>query len=231
VSPPAVRVKICGLTTVDEAVACAELGADWIGLNFHPRSPRYIPPDVAAEIVAALPRSTAAVGVFVDRPAIEVAELADRLGLRIVQLHGREPPEDLPLVDRFQIVRAFRLGGPAAWEGVMDYLVRAEALGRRPDAVLIDAYLPGQPGGTGAAIAEDLLDHRPTCPLPRLILAGGLTPRNVAERIARVRPWMVDVASGVESAPGRKDRTAVAAFIRAARAALAPGHPGVIPRS
>jgi phosphoribosylanthranilate isomerase len=218
VSHSAVRVKICGLTSVADAVACAELGADWIGLNFHPRSPRRVGLKVAAAILAGLPPPAAAVGVFVDRPAWEVADLADRLGLGIVQLHGQEPPEDLLVLSRFQIVRAFRMGEGTDWDAVTAYLARAEALGRRPDAVLIDAYVPGRSGGTGASIAEDMLDRRP--PLPRLILAGGLTPQNVAERIARVRPWMVDVASGVEWAPGRKDRTAVAAFLRAARAAL-----------
>src|SRR5205814_8559524 len=99
VSHSAVRVKICGLTCVEDAVACSELGTDWIGLNFHPRSPRYVPPGVAEEIIAALPNATVAVGVFVDRPAVEVAELADRLGLRIVQMHGQEPPEDLLILD------------------------------------------------------------------------------------------------------------------------------------
>jgi phosphoribosylanthranilate isomerase len=227
VSHPAVRVKICGLTSVEDAVACAELGADWIGLNFHPHSPRRVSPGVAAEIVAAVPHPAVPVGVFVDRPAFEVAELADRLGLGIVQLHGREPPEDLLNLSRFRIVRAFRIGRPTDWESVAGYLARAEALGRRPDEVLIDAYVPGQAGGTGCSIAEDLLDRRP--PLPHLILAGGLTPRNVAERIARVRPWMVDVASGVESAPGRKDRAAVAAFLRAAHAAVDPD-PAAPPR-
>lgn len=208
-----VGVKICGLTRVDEALACARMGAQWIGLNFHPASPRYVRPAEAAAIIAALPSSAAAVGVFVDRPAAEVAEAADRLGLQIVQLHGLEPPEDLVALDRFQVVRAFRLDGAAGWSGVTEYLARARALGRVPDAVLIDAYVTGQSGGTGTTIALELLDCVP--PLHRLILAGGLTHQNVAERIARARPWMVDVASGVEKAPGRKDLAQVAAFIRA----------------
>jgi phosphoribosylanthranilate isomerase len=220
VSHSEIRVKICGLTCVHDAVVCSDLGADWIGLNFHPRSPRRVEPAVAAEIVVALPATTAAVGVFVDRPAGEVAEVAGRVGLRIVQLHGREPPEDLLRLAPFQVIRAFRLGVGSGWETVTDYLARAEALGRPPDAILIDAHVPGQPGGTGVPIAEDLLDRRP--PLARLILAGGLNPGNVAERIARVRPWMVDVASGVESATGRKDPAAVAAFLRAARGSLDP---------
>jgi phosphoribosylanthranilate isomerase len=212
-----VLVKICGLTCVEDAVACAEAGADWIGLNFHPPSVRSVRPKVAAEIVAALPASVSAAGVFVDRPAAEVAERAERLGLGIVQLHGGEPPEDLLALKHLRVIRAFRLGAASDWAVVSDYVARAEALGRPPDAVLVDAFVAGQPGGTGALIAEAILDHIP--PLPRLILAGGLTPHNVALRVARVRPWMVDVASGVESSPGRKDRAAVAAFIRAARGA------------
>ena len=215
VSESAVLVKICGLTCVDDAVACAEAGADWIGLNFHPPSVRSIAPEVAAQIVAALPGSVAAVGVFVDRPAAEVAGLADRLGLGVVQLHGREPPEDLVLLEHLRVIRAFRLRSARDWDGVSDYVARAEVLGHPPDAILVDALVEGQPGGTGILIAESILESRP--PLPRLILAGGLTPGNVAERVALVRPWMVDVASGVESSPGRKDPAAVAAFVRATR--------------
>jgi phosphoribosylanthranilate isomerase len=213
----AVLVKICGLTCVEDAQVCVEMGADWIGLNFHPGSPRYVAHGVAADIIAALPDTVAAVGVFVDRPPIEVAEVAERLGLDIVQLHGREPPEDLLRLKPFRVIRAFRLGHPSAWKGVCDYVAQADALGRPLDGVLVDAYVGGQPGGTGVSIADDILDCRPH--LPRLILAGGLTPRNVADRVARIRPWMVDVASGVESVPGRKDPDSVAAFIRAARGA------------
>jgi phosphoribosylanthranilate isomerase len=212
-----VRVKICGLTRVDEAIACAELGADWIGLNFHPPSPRYVAPELAAAIVAALPASASAVGVFVDRPAQEVAEAAARAGIGIIQLHGQEREEDLIALKSLQIIQAFRLDRAAAWSRVIDYIARADALGRLPDAVLIDAYVPGQLGGTGSLVADAVIDSIP--PLPRLILAGGLNPDNVAERAGRARPWMVDVASGVESAPGRKDLARVEAFIRAARGA------------
>jgi phosphoribosylanthranilate isomerase len=112
-------------------------------------------------------------------------------------------------------VRAFRLERAAAWARVIDYIARAGALGRLPDAVLIDAFVPSQPGGTGSLVADEVIDSIP--PLPRLILAGGLTPENAAERVVRVRPWMVDVASGVESTPGRKDLARVEAFIRAVR--------------
>jgi phosphoribosylanthranilate isomerase len=210
-----IKVKVCGLTRVSDALACAEAGADWIGLNFHPASPRRVDLARAAEIVAALPAPVEAVGLFVDRPPAEVADIAGRLGLRIVQLHGDEPPEDLVLLRHITTIRAFRLGDLAAVGRMSSYLDRCRALGRLPDAVLIDAYVPGQAGGTGHTIAADLLDALP--PLPRLILAGGLTPENVAARIGRVRPWMVDVAGGVESAPGCKDHARVAAFVRSVR--------------
>ena len=213
-----VAVKICGVTRVDDALACAAMRVDWIGLNFHPGSPRFIDPVQAATIMSALPGSVTAVGVFVDRPAGEVADLAERLGLTVVQLHGHEPPEDLLVLRNLQVVRAFRLKSASDWSGVSDYLARAQAMGRLPDAILIDAYVTGQSGGTGATVASDILDCIP--PLPRLILAGGLTPENVAAKVARVQPWMVDVASGVESAPGRKDPAKVAAFVRAARSAF-----------
>jgi phosphoribosylanthranilate isomerase len=130
-----------------------------------------------------------------------------------VQLHGHEPPEDLAVLRRFRVIRAFRLRTSEGWRIISDFVSRADALGHPPVGVLVDAYVAGLPGGTGMAIDDSLLDARP--PLPNLILAGGLTPENVAERIARVRPWMVDVAGGVESIPGRKDPAAVAAFIRA----------------
>ena len=214
-APARVRVKVCGITSVDQALACAELGVDWIGLNFHPASPRKVDPRTAAEIVTSLPDSCTAVGLFVDRPPGEVLATANEVGLKTLQLHGTEPPEDLAALGFFSIVRAFRLGEMAAISAMTEYLDRALALGHPPYAALIDGYSVGQAGGTGKTIATDLLDHLP--PLPRLILAGGLTPENVAGRIARVRPWMVDVASGVESSPGRKDLGLVRAFVRAAQ--------------
>ncbi len=210
-----IKVKICGLTRVDEALACVDAGADWIGLNFHPTSPRFVDLLQARSIIAAIPRPAQAVGLFVNRPPHEVVRIADDLGLRAVQLHGDEPPEDLLVLDRLRIIRAFRLGTDEDLCMMMDYLARATRIGRPPDAVLVDAHVPGQVGGTGTILSEELLDRIP--PLPRLILAGGLTPQNVADRAARVRPWMVDVASGVEASPGRKDPAKVAAFIQAVR--------------
>lgn len=208
-----VRVKICGVTTPTDAIAIAEAGADWIGLNFHPPSPRHATANTAAAIVESLPPGCEAVGLFVDQPPSEVRRLAERIGLSIVQLHGAEPPEDLHELRGLRVVKAFRLSSAADIDALTDFLSRAEAF--PPEAVLLDAFVPGLAGGTGRLLADDLLSRLPR--LPRLILAGGLTPENVAERIARVGPWMVDVASGVESHPGRKDMARVRAFIKAVR--------------
>lgn len=210
-------VKICGFTSPWEAVQAVEAGADWIGLNFHPDSPRYVTPERAQAIIDTLPPTCQPVGLFVDRPAQEVRELAGRLGLAIVQLHGGESVDELASLQGLQVVRAYRLGALADIDRMNDDLDRATRRGCAPHAVLVDAFVSGQPGGTGHTVSDDLLAHLPR--IPRLILAGGLTPENVAQRIARVRPWMVDVASGVESSPGRKDPTRMAAFIRAARSA------------
>jgi len=208
-------VKVCGLTRVDEALECVRAGAEWIGLNFHPASPRYVSPALARKIVNELPRPAKAVGVFVNRLAREVAELAGELGLEIIQLHGDEPPEDIRFLEAFRVVRAFRVGSAEDLGRMTTYLRSAAECGRAPDAILVDAHVPGQAGGTGVTIPEEILQGLPTH--ERLILAGGLSPRNVAERIAQVRPWMVDVASGVESSPGRKDLALVRSFIEAAR--------------
>jgi phosphoribosylanthranilate isomerase len=213
----AIGIKVCGLKSLANALEVAAAGADWIGLNFYPRSPRFIDVALAASIVEALPASTQAVGVFVNRPPAEVREIAGRARLRIVQLHGDEPPADLVALEGLEVIRAFRLDGPESLAGLRSFLDEADRLGAAPAAVLLDAAVPGLRGGTGHLIAESLLDQLP--PLARVILSGGLTPENVGARVTRVRPWMVDVASGVESAPGHKDPARVAAFVKAARAA------------
>ena len=214
-------MKICGLTCVEDALACAELGGRLDRPEFPSPSPRYVDPEVASGDRRGLPRRVTAVGVFVDRPAAEVAELAERLGLGVVQLHGHEPPEDLAALGPFRVMRAFRLRRRRAGRIISEYLARAEALGHPPEAVLVDAYVPGCRAAPARRSTQSLLDDRPA--LPRFILAGGLTPENVAERIARVRPWMVNVASGVEIAPGPQGSGAVAAFIRGSAVGREPG--------
>ena len=217
-----VRVKICGLTEVDQALACASAGADWIGLNFHPASPRSISVDRGAEIVAALAGLAEPVGLFVNRPIQEVVEVAAKTGLRTIQFHGDESPEYLRELEpitasrNLKIIRAFRLGDAASVDRMIAYLDRAEELGCSPYGILVDAHVPGQAGGTGRSITREVLDR--LLDHPRLILAGGLDPSNVADRVAIVRPWMVDIASGVESSPGVKDLGKVAAFVAAVKA-------------
>ena len=211
-----VRIKICGVTTPADARFAADAGADAVGLNFYPKSPRYVTPQVAAAIVRALPAFTAPVGVFVGMPLRLVCAVAFQLGLRGVQTYDDHPPEE----DTFPFahVPAFRVKDAAGLDHVRQFVEAAIRLGRKPAAVLIDSFVEGQMGGTGhRAPWELLVGFDPGVPV---ILAGGLTPENVAEAVAVVRPWGVDVASGVESAPGVKDPEKVARFVKNARSAI-----------
>ncbi|MBX9622276.1 MAG: phosphoribosylanthranilate isomerase [Gemmataceae bacterium] len=210
-----VRVKICGVTTPADARHAAECGADAVGLNFYPKSPRYLTPQQAAAIVRDLPPFTAPVGVFVGQPLRQVCAIAYQLGLRSVQTYDEAPPEDDPFP--FAHVPAFRVKDAAGLDLIRRFVAAATERGRPPAAVLVDSYVEGEMGGTGHKAPWHLLaGFDPGVPL---VLAGGLTPENVAEAITFVRPWGVDVASGVEFAPGRKDPAKVAAFIRAAERA------------
>lgn len=213
-------VKVCGVTTIANALACVEAGANFLGLNFHPPSPRFLPYETARGLAATLGGKAELVGLFVDRPIGEVAEVLRQIPeIRTIQLHGHEDPAYLELCRalpaRPRVIRAFRLGNVADVASMMDHLARAAARHAAPDAILIDAAAPGVLGGSGSRVAEELLDRLPAH--PRMILAGGLDPANVGERVARVRPWMVDVATGVELAPGVKDPEVVRRFVRAAR--------------
>jgi phosphoribosylanthranilate isomerase len=208
-----VRIKICGVTTPDDARLAADCGADAVGLNFYPKSPRYLDPQSAAEVVRALPPFIAPIGVFVGMPVRQVCAVAYQLGLRGVQTYDDRPPHEDPFP--FAHVPAFRVKDAGGLEYVRRFIEAARQLGRTPAAVLIDSHVEGQMGGTGhRAPWEPLHGFDPGVPL---ILAGGLTPENVTEAVAVVRPWGVDVASGVESAPRRKDPERVARFIRNAR--------------
>jgi phosphoribosylanthranilate isomerase len=210
---PSVRVKICGVTTPADAWFAAECGADAVGLNFYPQSPRCLTAPQAAAVVRALPPFTTAVGVFVGMQLRQVTAIAFQLGLRGVQTYDDQPPTDDPFP--FAHVPAFRVKDAAGLDRVRRFVDVAREVGRLPAAVLIDSHVEGQMGGTGHTAPWELLAGFD--PGTRVILAGGLTPENVAEAIAVVRPWGVDVASGVESAPGRKDPDKVARFIQAVR--------------
>jgi phosphoribosylanthranilate isomerase len=200
------RVKICGVTSVDDALMAATAGADAIGLNFWPRSPRCVTVDVACAIAASLPAHVCRVGVFVDAPRDEVASVAARVGLDALQFHGSESAALCAGWDR-KTIKAVR---------VRDADSLAQAAAYAVDFILADAYVEGRPGGTGRRVPWEWLGGVPP---GRLILAGGLTPENVTEAIRALRPAAVDVASGVERAPGRKDPEKVGRFIANARVA------------
>ncbi len=211
------RVKICGITSVEDASMVVEAGADAVGLNFYPESARYLQPRAAEAVAAALPDGVVKVGLFVNAAADEICERFERLGLDLIQLHGDEPPEFVAALEDRPVMRAFRVGA-AGLDPVYEYIERTEELGCRLRAVLVDSFRKGSYGGTGqVADWATVAAYRAT---PPLVLAGGLTPQNVAEAIDAVRPAAVDTASGVESSPGKKDAAAVRSFVRAARAAL-----------
>lgn len=210
------RVKICGVTTPDDATWAAACGADAVGLNFYPNSPRYLAPERACAVAQALPESVARVGVFVAETAESVNATAARLGLTSVQTYTNDPP-DTPYV-KVDFIPAFRVRDGESLEGVRRFVRLAHQRGCPPAAVLVDSHTPGELGGTGHKAPWHLLfGFDPGVPV---ILAGGLTPENVSEAIRQVRPHAVDVASGVESSPGRKDPGKVRAFVQAACSAF-----------
>jgi phosphoribosylanthranilate isomerase len=215
------RVKICGITTEDDARQAARLGADAIGLNFYPRSPRCIEVGTAQGILHELPPFVEPVGVFVNQPSAEVlhwAIVSLDLRLRTVQLYGdiSEVPDGYAAVS---FIPAFPVRDQGSLEAITHYVDRCRQHSHLPTAILVDAYEPGHYGGTGQPIPWKLLAHfHPGVPL---ILAGGLTPENVGEAVRIVRPYAVDVASGVESSPGRKDPDKMRRFIENAREAAA----------
>lgn len=212
------RIKICGVTNDADARQAALLGADAVGLNFYAQSSRHVAPAAVELILRELPLFVDAVGVFVNQPLREVFELANRFGrIRTVQWHGddRELSDTFP----FRLIAAFPVQDARSLLSITRYLDLCRGLGRLPAAVLVDAHVPGQYGGTGQTAPWKLLaNFQPGVPL---ILAGGLTPHNVAEAIRIVRPYGVDVAGGVESSPGHKDPEKMRRFIGNAREAAA----------
>jgi phosphoribosylanthranilate isomerase len=212
-------VKVCGLTNEDDALCAAEAGADLLGMVFYPGSPRFVDPDQATRIREAVygelgDGSPRFVGVFVNTPVALVQTAMERVGLDMVQLHGDEPPGDVTSLGP----RAYKALRPpnaaAAEEGATAYEAVLPADGEMPQ-LLIDSYDPDQYGGTGRladwSVARSLAGRY------RVLLAGGLDPETVVKAIEQVRPWGVDVSSGVERAKGRKDHDRVRAFVRAVR--------------
>lgn len=216
------QIKICGITNVEDALAASDAGADAIGLNFYSRSKRFVDVETAAAISRSLPRSVKKVGVFVNADAAEISAVTSRVDVDCIQLHGDERPELLlQLPNQVAIVRAIRCGEQGL-EPFFQYFHDCRALGRAPEAVLIDADAGEDFGGTGrVADWSRVANERASLVGLPLILGGGLRPANVADAIAIIRPDGVDVASGVERVPGRKDAELVRQFIAAARAAFA----------
>lgn len=208
------RIKICGITRVDDAQAAAALGVDLIGLNFVPDSPRVVSLEQARTIATNVKQKVGVVGVFVNEPAESLRAKATAVGLETIQLHGDEPAEWVAALAPFPVLKAFRWRGPETLEAIEGFLEACRKCGRLPAGLLLDSYRPGQAGGTGetwdwaeATVAWDLPWY----------LAGGLRPENVAQAVARLRPTGVDVAGGVEQAPGVKDHGLLTRFVAAVR--------------
>ncbi len=220
------RIKICGITNVADALAAADAGADTIGLNFYAQSPRFVDTEIASTILKVTPLAIARVGVVVNEEIDSIHNLIQQLdgetsaGLNAIQLHGDEPPEFVAAVRAKYLIRARRFSEKGIAAIAAD-LEACEKMRRVPDAVLIDAATPGRYGGTGTTVSwSGLADYRRWLHNVPLILAGGLTPENVAQAIRVVRPHGVDVASGVEASPGKKDHAKLRDFVAAAREAL-----------
>ncbi|MGQ9918588.1 MAG: phosphoribosylanthranilate isomerase [Bryobacteraceae bacterium] len=190
-------VKICGITALEDALAACDAGADALGFNFWPQSPRYIEPERAARIIERIPGNVLAVGVFVDERAERIEETAAAAGIEVAQLHGECG------VPRLRWWKALE-----ARAGVAREIEQIKA-----EAFLLDASAGGQRGGTGRTFDWPLAAGLPG----RIVLAGGLGPDNVKDAIRAARPWGVDACSRLESAPGRKDAAKVRAFVRAVR--------------
>lgn len=205
-----VQIKVCGITIIKDARACVELGVTMLGFNFFRKSPRYVEPTTARQIIKAISPGVCPVGVFVDASPEEIRNIANSAGIRCVQLHGRTSPETCrELAREFRVIRAFST----------DPQFRPEEISVFGDCdVLVDAHHPNLRGGTG--LTCDWLAALRTRSFSRfLILSGGLTDQNVGQAIAAVVPHAVDVCSGVESAPGAKDHKALENFVAAVRTA------------
>jgi len=205
------RIKICGITRCEDALVCAQAGADAIGLVFYPPSPRHVIAAQAAAITRALPPFVTTVGLFVNPTVEQVEAVLNEVHLDVLQFHGDEPPE---FCAGFGVpyLKAIRV------KAGVD-LVQCAIRYQQAQGLLLDAYVEGTPGGTGQSFDWELIPAG--LPLP-VILSGGLEPANIADAIRRVRPWAVDVSSGVEASKGIKDAAKIAAFIEGVRKGCKP---------
>ncbi|MEW6584117.1 MAG: phosphoribosylanthranilate isomerase [Nitrospirota bacterium] len=204
----AVRVKICGITNIDDALAAVDFGADALGFVFFRDSPRRISPEAAANISLKLPPFIVTVGVFVNEKPKYIDEIAARVRIDVVQLHGDEPPESCSF--QRPVIKALRVKTLNSLDPLIHYRDKVSAF-------LLDTFSPDLPGGTGQIFNWDIAVYAKQ--FGPIILAGGLTPSNIADAVRRVQPYGVDVSSGVESEKGIKDRRKMKAFISRAKAA------------
>ena len=198
-----VRIKICGITRPEDALAAAVSGADAIGLNFYPESPRFIDTDTAAAIISVLPPFVNKVGLFVNQNETEIQSILNQVSLDYLQFHGEESPEECGRYD-IPYIKSIRMNDEVKLISEVERYERSSCL-------LLDAHVEGMAGGTGQTFDWDKIPASLNRPI---ILAGGLTPDNVKTAITRVRPYGVDVSSGVEKAKGIKDPDKISAFIR-----------------
>jgi len=205
-----VHVKVCGITNLDDARASLDAGAYALGFNFYPKSPRYIAPDQAARIIEQLPDSVLTVGVFVNEPDSNTIQTASKVaGIRALQLHGDESPAFCKSLKGWFTIKALRVNDDFDPKQVSEF---------ETDAILLDTFNAGTYGGSGQ-VFDWTAAVRAKAFVQKLFLAGGLNPANVEHAIETVRPFAVDVCSGVESAPGRKDLAKLSAFLQATRKA------------
>jgi len=200
-----VLVKVCGITNLDDALAAADAGADALGFNFYPRSPRYVSAEAVRLIVDQLPKSVMPVGVFVNEALEAVERIASTSGVSALQLHGNESPEYCKALKGRFLIKVFSASAEFAPQTVLDYDVKA---------IMFDAADKKRFGGTGQ-LSNWSIARQARELFPRLFLAGGLSAENVGEAISLVRPYAVDACSLLESAPGRKDHAKVRAFVAA----------------
>ena len=203
------RIKICGITNPDDALAAVAAGADALGFVFHKASPRYVMAEVARRIIASLPPFVLPVGVFVNEDLKVVRDLMDSCGLALAQLHGDESATYCEQLGR-PVLKAIRLRDMGSFLSLAEYKGRAGVRG-----FVIDAYSESAYGGTGQTTDWSLAAE--AAKTAAILLAGGLTPDNVGEAIVKVRPYGVDVSSGVEASPGKKDHAKVKAFMEAVK--------------
>ena len=201
-----VQIKICGITNIEDAMAVVDAGADALGFVFHPASPRYVTPGRAREIIGSLPPALCTVGVFVNLSAPEVLQIAELCGLDFIQLHGSETRQYCRNFPRERLIKALSFRSEDEFAIMADYPVRA---------FLVDAHDPVRFGGTGKTCDWNVA-HKAAARHP-LVLAGGLGTKNILAALEAVRPLAVDLSSGVESAPGKKDHEKIRSVISAVK--------------